>query len=100
MKERDVSGTVAVAGSVYKDIKDGVDAVVAKLPSGTISDLALTSLIDGQPLSYVLELVMALVNGRYLKDSPVNGQMTVFKRDNATVLTIIQITETEGTRVS
>jgi hypothetical protein len=100
LKERDVSGTTAVSGSIYKGLKDDLDAIVAKLPTGTISNLALTTVIDGQPLSYIFELIMALVNGRYLKDSPVAGQLTIFKRDNASVLTIIQITQTEATRVS
>ncbi len=100
MKIEDVSGESPVADSVYQDIITDTNAIVAKLPTGTISDLALTSVIDGQPLSYILELIMALVNGRYLKDSPVAGQLTIFKRDNATILTIIQITDTEGTRIS
>ena len=100
MKIEDVSGESPVPDSVYQDIIDDTNAIVSKLPIGTISDLALTSVIDGQTLYYVLELVMALVNGRYLKDSPTAGQLTIFKRDNATVLTIIQITDTEGTRIS
>lgn len=100
MKIEDVAGESPVSDSVYKDIIDDTNAIVSKLPSGNISGLDLTSIIDGQTLEYVLELVMALVNGRYLKDSPVAGQLTIFKRDSATVLTIIQITETEGTRIS
>lgn len=100
MKIEDVAGQSPVADSVYQDIIDDTNAIVAKLPTGTISDLALTSVIDGQTFGYILELIMALVNGRYLKDSPVAGQLTIFKRDNATTLTIIQITDTEGTRIS
>ena len=100
MKIEDVGGESPVSDSVYKDIIDDTSVIVAKLPAGDISGLDLGTVIDGQTLSYILELIMALVNGRYLKDSPNSGQLTIFKRDNATVLTIIQITDTEGTRIS
>lgn len=82
------------------DIVDGnVDAIVAKLPSGIISDLDLATVIDGITLEESIELVQAMVDGRILKDTPEIGDLTFYKRDNSTILTITRTTDTERIRL-
>ena len=56
--------------------------------------------VDGTSLIKWAELVQAMVNGRFKKDFPVAGQLTLYKRDNATVLTVLAVTDTERTRIS
>jgi hypothetical protein len=56
--------------------------------------------VDGVALDKWAELVQAMVNGRFKKDFPVAGQVTFYKRDNTTVLTVVNVTDTERTRVS
>ena len=56
--------------------------------------------IDGTSLIKWAELVQAMVNGRFKKDFPVAGQLTLYKRDNVTVLTVLSVTDTERTRIS
>lgn len=81
-------------------IDTNVDAIVAKLPAGTISDLSLSNTVDGKTLEYAFELLMAMANGRFKIDTPTIGQTTIYKRDNVTVLTVLNTTLTERTRVS
>lgn len=100
LKIEDVQSEIAVSDSVYKDLKNNTDAIVAKLPAtGIISNLNLTTVIDGIPLEKIFKLQKALVNGRYLQNSPVDGQMTIFEEDNSTILTILNFTESERTRI-
>jgi hypothetical protein len=58
----------------------------------------LDSEIDTIPISEVLELVMAMVNGRFVKDDPEPGQITFYKRDDITPLFTVAVTETERER--
>jgi hypothetical protein len=58
----------------------------------------LDSEIDTVPISEVLELVMAMVNGRFVKDDPEPGQITFYKRDDVTPLFTVAVTETERER--
>lgn len=82
-------------------VDSNVDAIVAKLPaSGLISNLNLSSLVDGQPLSYAIELVMAISNGRYSLNTPSSGDVTFYKRDNVTPLTVVNRTTAGRTRSS
>ena len=85
--------------SKVDDVQTGVDAIVAKLPPGTISDLDLGTVIDGITLEESIELVQAMVAGRILKDTPETGDLTFYKRDNATILVITRTTESERTRL-
>jgi hypothetical protein len=55
---------------------------------------------DGVSFQATFELINAMVNGRFLRDTPAPGQTTFYKRDNTTVLTILSISETERTRVA
>jgi len=60
--------------------------------------LTLDSPIDSVPISDVLELVLAMVNGRFVKD-PEAGTITFYKRDNSTVLFTVGVSETERARL-
>ena len=100
LKERDVSGVSAVSGSIYDDIVAPLSAIFAKLPSGTISDLALSTLIDtGLTLGQSLELAAAMADGR-LKKRIVGSDtfLDIYKRNSTTVLSTVKVTETERTR--
>jgi hypothetical protein len=82
------------------DIVDSnVDIIISKLPSGSISEFSFSSVTDGMTFGYISQLVAAMVNGRYVID-PVSGNMTIYQRDNATVLTVIKTTTNNRTRVS
>lgn len=85
---------------IVDDILLDTDAIQGKLPSGTISDFDPTDTgVDGKTYNYVLELVMAMVNGRFKKDFPTEGNITFYKRDNLTVLFTVDVTEFERLRV-
>lgn len=75
-----------------------IDAIVAKLPAGTISDLALTDQVDGVTLFNIYELTMAMVNGRFELDTPSAGKITFYKRDNTTILTTVTVSAVNRTR--
>jgi len=82
-------------------IVDGnVDAIVAKLPSGMLSDLGLVTEIDGVTVEALLRKLMAMANGRYKLNVPNAGQITFYKRDNITPEFVVQVTDTERTRIS
>jgi len=80
-------------------ISAGVQAVVAKLPSGDLSDFQLIDTVDGITIQTILEFIMAMANGRYLIDYPSSGNITFYKRDNSTVLFTVNRTTTERTRL-
>lgn len=88
LKSRDVSGTSDVVGSIYKDLKTLINAI----PAAT-----LTQTVDTETVSNILELTMAMVNGRFKKNVPSTGKITFYKRDNATPLFIVTVTELERT---
>lgn len=95
----DGNGMVLTGNGSGQGIKtDEIDAILAKLPSGTISDLDLTTVIDGITLEHILELSMAMVDGRVRKDYPETGDLTFYKRDNTTILTVTSSTDSERTR--
>lgn len=79
-----------------------VGDIHGKLPSGDISGLQLSTEIDGAALTLgdCLELAGAMANGRFRKDVPSAGQITFYKRDNVTPLTIVGYSNIERTRVS
>jgi hypothetical protein len=90
-------------GTILSDLGDvavDVATVVAVLPlSGRISNVALTDNIDGGvDIASVLQGVLAMTSGRFKKDYPASGQVTFYKRDNATPAFIVEISETERVR--
>ncbi len=93
-------GLSAVGGNTsVKDIDAReLDSLVSKLPVGDISNLSLTDLIDGVSLQDILELVMAMVNGRFRINHPSTGKVTFYKRDNTTPLYTCTVTSVERTR--
>lgn len=88
-----IDGKVDIIGT-------GVVAIVAKLPIGTISDLALTDLIDGVTFEKILEYVMSMYNGNFDEDVPAPGQRTFYKRDGVTVLSIVKVDDSGRERIS
>ena len=57
----------------------------------------LNSTIDSVSVSTILEYVMCMVNGKFIKDT--SGQITFYKRDNTTSLFIVDVSSTERNRV-
>ena len=68
--------------------------------TGGASGDGLYTVIDGEPLSYIHELQMARVNGKYSVDVPGSGDVTMFKRNNTTPLTVVNVTPSGRTRTS
>ena len=100
LKLIDVSEVATLAGSVMKYIETAFGQIIAKLPSsGIISNLALDDTIENITLSQILSLVMAMVDGKYTIDTE-TGNITFYKRDNITPLTIVTVTETSRVRAS
>jgi len=58
----------------------------------------LDTLIDGISVETVYELLMAMVNGRFAKGVPTIGDITFYKRDNVTPLTVVNVDENTGER--
>jgi len=98
-RSEDVSSTPAVAGSNFESIDTELQKIIGKLPSGTLSDFNLSSVVDGITVDMILQLSMAMMDGRIRKDTPNVGDLTFYKRDNTSILTITRSTETERSRV-
>ena len=101
--DTDLSSVLALLTTVDGkiDIVDSnVDLIVAKLPAGTISDLALTDTIDGVTFSKILEYCMCMFNGNFDEDDPAPGQRTFFKRNGVTVLSVIRVDDSGRERIS
>jgi len=102
-----IDAAVVVVDGVVDSIKVDTTAIkidtgliVSKLPSGTISDYdPAIETVEGVTHNAILELVMAMVNGRFRKDFPAAGQVTFYKRDNVTVLFTVNVSTSERTRV-
>lgn len=56
--------------------------------------------IDGVALDVVQELVIAMVNGNFVQGDPDPDKITFYKRDGVTPLFIVQVTDTQRTKVS
>jgi hypothetical protein len=76
------------------------EAIFNKLPTGQMSDLSRNAMYDGETFEHIQELLLAMINGRYKENTPVQGQVTYYKRDNVTPITVLEITDTTITRVS
>ncbi len=90
--------------TVNEDTTASLQQLTDLIVSGSIkADLRAVngnSNIEGMSFEYVLELAAAMANGRFKKDVPIEGQITIYKRDNLTPLTIVSVTTTERTRES
>lgn len=75
------------------------DTILGKLPSGTISDFDITDTVDGIPINTIYEIIMAMVNGRFVVNSPSTGDITFYKRDNTTILFQVNVTTLGRTRL-
>lgn len=79
-------------------VEESLSNISDKLPEGNISSYdPATAKVDGITHNRILELVMAMVNGRFRKDYPSQGQITFYKRDNSTILFTVNISDTERT---
>jgi len=58
----------------------------------------LNMLIDGVTVEHIHELLMAMANGRFLKDTPTTNDITFYKRDNLTPLTVVHVDDQTGER--
>jgi hypothetical protein len=99
----DTTALVASVDSVSNkvDIVDnGVDAIVAKLPPTMISNLALSASVDGVTIEALFRKMLSMSTGRFKLNVPVAGQITFYKRDNITPEFVVQVTDTERTRIS
>lgn len=98
----DSIAATAALEATSASILAGVTAIVAKLPvSGLISNFTPSvSTVDGVTYDHIFELCAALVNGRYALDVPDTGNITFYKRDNLTVLTIVNVAQAGRTRIS
>lgn len=84
---------------VIDDIVDQILPLVAniynKLPAGQISDLNLGTVFDGGvTLEDLYNVLLAMAKGTFKKDVPGPGQITFYKQDGVTPITIVTITET------
>lgn len=79
-----------------------VGAIIAKLPStGLISNFyPNSSTVDGITYDYIFEVIASFVNGRYALDTPGPCDITFYKRDNLTPLTIVHVAQSGRTRLS
>ena len=100
LKNIDVSATAVETGSIMAKLVADLTFLIGKMPSGTVSDFGKTTLIDGTTVEMILQLIMAMVDGKIIKDSPEAGDLTIFKRDGTTVLTVTRSTDSERNRVS
>lgn len=100
LKESNIGSIESVAGSFYYDLFAKIDLIINKLPDDIISDLSLDTIIDsGLTLQNCLELTAAMVDGRILKDSPSIGDLTFYRRNNSTILTITRTTTIDRSRI-
>lgn len=76
-----------------------LDAIAAKLPAGMLSDVTLATTIDGVTLESIWEDLLAMANGRFKINIPEAGKITFYKRDNVTPLFVVNVTDSERTRV-
>lgn len=87
----DDSNNIAGITGTKNTFDDLNDITVADILSGTI---------DGLTVSYILELAKASVNSKFSIDTPNPGDVTFFKEDGVTPLTIINVNSSGRTKVS
>jgi hypothetical protein len=101
LKETNIGAIEAVSGSFFLDLFAKIDLIIEKLPDDIISDLSLDTIIDsGLTLQNCMELTAAMVDGRILKDSPNVGDLTFYRRNNSTILTITRTTTIDRSRIN
>jgi hypothetical protein len=65
-----------------------------------LAQLLTTTTPDGMRVDYILELVAAMVNGKFAVDTPSAGNITFYKRNSTDVLTVVNVNSTTRTRIS
>lgn len=88
-------GTVAIRGNFT--VTDNASEAVTLSDDARIdvNNIFAGSTIDGNSASEIMQLIMAMVDGRFTKSGNV---YTLYKRDNSTVLTTITISDSARTR--
>lgn len=99
-----VDTATIIAGLAVVD--GNVDTIVAKLPAGDIAGVAdtgmkLTDTVDSTSIELCFELLLAMVNGRFVRSVPSAGvvRTTFYKRDNTTVLFQVDTNATTRARL-
>lgn len=92
---------LSTVNTTSNTISGNVTSILNKIPSeGNISNLNLdSSFIDGVTLRHALELLIGMVDGKFVVDS-VAGTVTFYKRNNSTPLTIVRPTTEGRTRLT
>lgn len=108
LKERDVSGTTAVAGSVYSDIFAVIDAIQAQTDKlvftagnsvkSNIEEVNALTDADGVSFNNSFQLSNGMANGKLRRDPLILNKVIMYKRDNLTPLTEYLVDETLKTR--
>ena len=95
-----VIAAVNTAISDILGVQTDVTTIVNALPSsGKLSNFnPATGTVDGTTYDYIYQLIMAMVNGKFVKDLPSSGYITFYKRNDSDVLTIVNDTSTQRTR--
>lgn len=73
-------------GASYDATTDSQEAIATRLGQ----TLSLTSEIDGVSLNLALQIILAMANGRFALNVPTAGQVTFYKRDNSTILFVME----------
>lgn len=81
---------------VTKDIDANELDLISLLPEAIMTTIVDTDI----NVRDALTLAAASVNNKYALNTPSPGQMTIYKRNNVTVLTVVDVTESGRTRIS
>ena len=95
--QTDLAAVKTEVDKIQSIIIPDLNTITSKLPSGNISDFGLNTTVENITVSKMLSLLMAMVDGNYVIN-PTTGDMTIYKRDNVTPLTIVNATEISRTR--
>lgn len=80
------------------------ESLIGLFPSGIVAanivQMNGLTTADGMSFNYIMQLIGAAVNGRFKLDTPSDGKITFYKRDNVSVLTVVSVTDIERTRDS
>jgi len=97
--DTNVDSIVTDVGTIENKV-DVIDSNVDALILSVADCLRADDSVDGNTIGHIFELMMGMANGRFKRDFPNIGDITFYKRDNATVLTVVNNSDTERTRVS
>ena len=95
-----LEAAIAANHSLISDVDVDVEAIAAHMPSGLVSNLSLSTVIDtGVSLQKALQYVSSMVNGNFVIDTPNPGDITFYAADGTTVLFVVSVTTSGRTKV-